>query len=65
MMAPVTVRTVLATISVKGVAIAEHGTEEYTNYGAPVSIRAPPASRVVSLQQFEQAAASATAASVS
>jgi hypothetical protein len=49
-------------LTIKGVTAVEHATQTYTNYGAPVSVEIPPPSQVISLQQFEQAAASAGAA---
>jgi hypothetical protein len=45
-------------LSALGTAITAVATEDFSNYGAPVTIVPPPPSQVLSLQQFEQAAAS-------
>lgn len=43
-------------LTVQSTSVAAQATEDLGNYGTPVSISAPPADLVVSLQQFEQAA---------
>ena len=43
-------------LSIRSAVVSAQATEDISNYGAPVSISAPPADQVVSLQQFEQAA---------
>jgi hypothetical protein len=45
-------------MSFGGVSITGAATEDFTNYGAPVSVTAPPASQVISLRQFETSAVS-------
>jgi hypothetical protein len=51
--------TTSMSLDAAGTAITAVATEDFSNYGVPVSIVPPPPSEVVSLQQFEQAAASA------
>lgn len=46
-------------LTVEGMTVSAVETEDITNYGAPVSISAPPADQVLTLQQFEAAAAAA------
>jgi hypothetical protein len=43
-------------LSAASASVSVQATEDISNYGAPVSISAPPADQVLSLQQFEQAA---------
>ena len=45
-------------VSVASTSVSAQATEDISNYGAPVSISAPPSDQVVSLQQFDQAALS-------
>ncbi len=45
-------------LSAASASVSVQATEDISNYGAPVSISAPPADQVASLQQFEQAALS-------
>jgi hypothetical protein len=52
------VRTDL-TASLGGTAMTGTVVEDFTDYGTPVSVTAPPADQVISLQQFEQEASSA------
>ena len=46
-----------------GTTVTAHASEDFSNYGTSVSITPPPADQVVSLSQFEQAAASAGSSS--
>jgi hypothetical protein len=43
-------------LSIRSTVVSAQATEDISNYGAPVSISAPPADQVISLPQFEQAA---------
>ena len=52
-------------LSVGGSTVSAVETEDITSYGVPVAITAPPADQVLSLQQFEAAAASAEGSSSS
>jgi hypothetical protein len=54
--------TTSMSLNAAGTAVTAVATEDFSNYGVPVSIVPPPPSEVVSLQQFEQAAASAGSA---
>jgi hypothetical protein len=49
--------TIAMNLSLDGATVNGTVTEDLTNYGVPVVINAPPASQVISLQQFEVAAA--------
>ncbi len=50
-------------LSIGGATVSAVEIEDITNYGAPVSIGAPPADQVLTLQQFEATAASAEGSS--
>ena len=50
-------------LSVDGSTVSAVETEDITDYGVPVAISAPPADQVLTLQQFEAAAASAESSS--
>lgn len=49
-------------LTVQSVAVSAQATEDISDYGAAVSVTAPPADQVVSLQQFEQSAAAGAGA---
>jgi hypothetical protein len=53
--------TTSMTLSADGAAVTAVATEDFSNYGVAVTIVPPPASAVVGLQQFEQAAAAGAA----
>jgi hypothetical protein len=49
-------------LTVQSTSVSAQATEDISDYGTPVSISAPPASQVVSMQQFEQTAGAAAGA---